>query len=277
MNLQNKLSNEELEARSKQLDVREELVSKKEAILDTSVRKAQVTVLDKQISAKQLILDDIGDKIDAEHNRHTRAVISAGSELDEVKQSIKALTRDQSKLTTSNELLESSIQRCQTKLAAIKREINEARKYSKEQSELAESTIADWNVRLTEFQHEADLVHNEKTKIAVDIIRLDQDKLVLSREVDNLAEKTEQLATVYEGKAASYRDSLRELNDTIAQKQEFIIELGKKHQQRLKDIDSREKGLNIREAALRIDEQSLVQKERRLKANYGMAGLDYEE
>ena len=94
----------------------------------------------------------------------------------------------------------------------LQQEIKDSKKYLKEQGEIVEDTIAEWNTQLVEFGTEIQAVQEEKNKITADIFNLEQERNVLSREVKTIENKLSLLDTSYENKVTEYRTHLKELS-----------------------------------------------------------------
>lgn len=275
MSLQRQLDEAAQQKRSDDLDVREKWISEKEKLLDDSERVAKLEVLDKQIEAKQKVLYlknqailDIDDQLktkeadykelwaDIESLKNTKITHNDAVNAQAIK--LKTLN---SNLSKQNNTLKSDIQANKT--------------YLRDQEEVVNNTIAEWNVRLNELQQEADDIETQKTQQLVILTRFDQDKTDVENVIEKLADKLDYLQVMYDEKAAILRDQLKTLELEIAAQIKDRDESVILAEIREKNLVAREKSVKIKEVVLKKTEYNLGQKEKKLKSDYGLAGLDY--
>lgn len=270
------LSLEDLQKRSKALDLREALLEKKSRDLDETEANSRIEILNKQIEAKKKVLDNYNDeilKLDKRLESKTEEVNFSTAELDKSadykKSFLKELETKKSELEVNNSTLKKENE-------ALKKSISENKKYLSEQEKIVDETVADWNARLTGFQKEADDIEDLKTKTNQDIIRLEQEKTLISREVDTIQEKLTQLDYTYEERASELRGKLQAIEKEISDRKKYLDELNVTNDIRERNLSTREKAVKVKEVVLKRTEQDLQRKERKLRMDYGLAGETYE-
>jgi chromosome segregation ATPase len=272
----NDLKLADLEKRASLLDAREKFISQKEKLLDDSERILKIEVLDKQIEAKEAILNDVQMRIDSlvKTYEHKKAGVDEETRLIGV--SVDQMRRKEESLTKVYTQLQHDVGAKRRELNDIKDEITLSKKYAKEQEQVVNKTVNEWNSTLTEFQQEASLIQADKNKISSDIIRLEQEKLSKETELEEVQIKLNSLTEKYEERAASYRKDLKELDNRVSARQDDFDMIEVKNKARLKDVETREKSTRLKEISLMNKERELLQKENRLKMNYELASLNYE-
>lgn len=277
-----------LEKKSKDLEERERVLSAREGLLERekALEKRQkvfddvalkLEVLKKQIKAKEDIL--------AARNIEVEDLsISSQTKLDELyaKESVAKQTLEvQGKLLTGlknqEALITNSIKSKKSDLATLQGQIKESRDYLNEQATIVENTINDWNSTLTEFHKEAENLQLEKNKISADIIRLEQDKLSIAKETRKEEEKLEALNDQYDTTAEEYKSNLKELDALVTDKKNKADNYQNVYDMKKKEIEVRERSVRLKEGTTNQRMLELDQKERRLKMNYGVAGMNYED
>jgi chromosome segregation ATPase len=278
----------DLEKKSRELDEREESLNRKESLLERekSLERVQalyaetetrVVVLNKQIKAKQDILQAHTDELDTLSAKSQEEADRLRLKEDSIKKSIAIQETLLSKAKVQDAQLETQIKRTKTELSSLQDQVRETKTYREEQSRLAEDTIAQWNSDLVAFRKEADDIQFEKNRLSADIIRLEQDRTAITLEVHAIEQKLESLDETYAGKVEEYKSSLRTLDLQQDEKKRVFDSLSNSYDMRLKEVETREKSVRLKEVNINTREHDLDQKERRLKMNYGMAGIDYED
>lgn len=288
MTLQNDLKSADLEKKLRQLEDRESALNQRENILERekqviarekvfSDAESKLDVLNKQIKAKELILSQRNDEIENAANTH----LVKKSEFEaKTKANDKALKVQQQLIadaTNSYKSVCSTIKEKEKLLKSIKDEISDSKSYLAEQESISENIISEWNMRLTEFAKESDIIRDEKNKLSADIIRLEQEKSALKDECQKIEDNLDNLSDSYDKKVDEYKEKLRVLNDKCIDKQNEYDGLSNAIESRELAIAAGEKSLRLRLYSIGIKERELEQKERRLKANFGMSGIDYED
>jgi chromosome segregation ATPase len=278
----------DLEKKSRELDEREESLKRKESLLERekSLERVQalyaetetkVTVLNKQIKAKRDILQAHTDELDTLSAKYQEESDRLHLKEDSIKKSIAVQEAILSKAKVQGAQLETQIKRAKTELLGLQNQVRETKDYNQEQSKLAEDTIAQWNSDLVAFRKEADNIQFEKNKLSADIIRLEQDKSIMIIEASDIERKIEALDNTYASKVEEYKSNLRTFEMQKEAKQREFDSLSNSYDMRLKEVETREKSVRLKEGSINTREHELDQKERRLKMNYGMAGIDYED
>lgn len=271
----------ELAEKEKVLNAREDLVSrenalnKRQKVFDEA--GAKLDVLNKQIKAKEGILASRSIDLDDFIIQSQAEVDSLKAQKTVVLQTISTQEENFSKLRTQYNSVAVDIKVKKHELSEILDQIKETKKYRDEQAKLTEETISEWNSNLVEFRAEADLIQTEKNKISADIIRLEQDKTTIALEVDKEETKLESLANTYLEKVEEYKAKLRILDTELEQKRNELDGIINATQMKLKEVETREKSVRLKEGNINQRQAELDQKERRLKMNYGIAGIDYED
>lgn len=212
----------DLEKKSRELDEREESLKRKESLLERekSLERVQalyaeteikVTILNKQIKAKQDILQAHTDELDTLSAKYQEESNRLRLKEDSIKKAISVQEAILSKSKVQNAQLETQIKRSKTELTNLQDQVKETKDYRDEQSKLAEDTIAQWNSDLVAFRKEADDIQFEKNKLSADIIRLEQDRTTITLEVNALEQKLESLDETYASKVEEYKNSLKSL------------------------------------------------------------------
>ena len=274
--MQNDLRSADLDAQNSILEAREKRISERERLLDAPELIKRVNVLEKQIVAKQDVLKGLNDKIDEASQQYETKKGTLQSELDGLQTSIDRENKTTSSLTVKVSDIEREMKKKRALLNSLKQEVIDTRKYNKEQERVVERTVSEWNSRLAEFQQEVDLVQSDKNKLSKDIIRLEQEKVTINDEVIELDNKYISLEEAYNRRAASYREDLKKIDILIDEKQTRLEQMEIKAKIFMKDIETREKSIRLKEVAINNNEQEYIRKEKRLKMNYGLSGLDWD-
>lgn len=271
----------ELAEKEKVLNAREDLVArenainKRQKIFDET--EAKLEVLKKQIKAKEDILASRSIDLDDFIIQATEEISSLKAQKNVVLQSISAQEETLSKFRIQHDGIVTDIKVKKRELTELQEQIKETKRYRDEQAKLTEDTIAGWNSNLVEFRAEVDIIQDEKDKLSKDIIRLEQDKTAITIEVDREQSNLEALAGAYEDKATLYKVSLRSLDTEVSQKRNELEGIINAAQMKLKEVETREKSVRLKEGNVNQRQAELDQKERRLKMNYGIASIDYED
>jgi chromosome segregation ATPase len=271
----------ELEEKERVLNAREDLVArenainKRQKIFDET--EAKLEVLNKQIKAKDAVLSAREMDLENFTVKQNEEIESINAQKSVARQGVIAQEKVLTDLKKQETVLLNGIKAKKSELSIIRDQVKETKAYVSEQSKLAEDTISEWNANLVEFRAEADLIQNEKNKLSADIIRLEQDKTTIALEVDKEQTKLESLASAYEDKVEVYKASLRSLDVEVSQKRNELEGVVNATQMKLKEVETREKSVHLKEGNINQRHAELDQKERRLKMNYGIAGIDYED
>jgi len=266
----------ELKKRKTELDAREKVVAQKEARLNDETLLKRIDILTKQIETKQATYDEWCTKI----ADITDIYDSKASGITEVERNIADLEKQEKRALSSFEATKDEIDKKlvvkRRELSAINDEISEAKRYRAEQETLTDDAIADCNARLVEFQSEANLVQEDKNKLSASVIRLEQELQARQEDIATANLKLSALNDSYASKAATYRHNLQDMSDQIESKEKTMASFEATYHNRDIELKARESSVNIREVAQRRTENNLIQKERRLRMSYGIAGMDYE-
>jgi len=273
----------DLEKKSRELDDREQDLNRKESLLERekNLEKVQalyaetetkLIVLNKQIKAKQDVLQAHTDELDTLSVKSQEEADRLRLKEDSIKKSIVIQETILSKSKVQDAQLQIQIKRAKTELVNLQAQVKETKDYRDEQSRLAEDTIAQWNSDLVEFRKEADDIQFEKNKLSADIIRLEQDRTMITVEVNSIEQKLESLDGVYESKVEEYKSSLRTFELQREEKQRVFDSLSNSYDMRLKEVETREKSVRLKEGSLNTRQHDLDQKERRLKM---ITSIDY--
>lgn len=271
----------ELAEKEKVLNAREDLVArenainKRQKIFDET--EAKLEVLKKQIKAKDDILAARTIDFDTFVVASNEKIASLKAQEETVLKFIKLKQDSLIEVKNQETTLNNSIRLRKTELNEVKSQIKESNDYRDEQGRIVENTIAEWNSILVEFRKEADLIQEEKNKLSKDIIRLEQDKTTLVIEVDKEEAKLEALYDSYEQKVEQYKASLRALDTEVSQKRNELDSVINATNMRLKEVETREKSIKLKEGNINRIASELDQKERRLKMNYGIADIAWED
>lgn len=260
----------ELLAREKAFKIKEASLVKAES--EAAIR---LTVIDKQIAAKEKLIESVNDQNEGARRDYRNQIDSLTDDKNEVIKQIQAKQLELAAIDKKLAIQETLLEGKKSDQSLIQQEIKDLKQYFKDQERITEETIQEWNSTLVEFRKEADIVQGEKNKISADIIHMEQDKIVLSKELDEQSEKLEALILSYELKTAEYRGQLKEMDDKLlAKKTELDVHMAT-YETSKKDIETRTKSLTLKENDIKTRSSVLDQKERRLKMLYGNAGLDY--
>jgi len=273
----------ELEQKSRELDDREQDLKRKESLLERekNLEKVQalyaetetkIVVLNKQIKAKQDVLQAHTDELDTLSAKSQEEADRLRLREDSIKKSIVIQETILSKSKVQDAQLQTQIKRAKTELVNLQGQVKETKDYRDEQSRLAEDTIAQWNSDLVEFRKEADDIQFEKNKLSGDIIRLEQDRTTITLEVNSIEQKLESLDGAYESKVEEYKSNLRTFDIQKEDKQRVFDSLSNSYDMRLKEVETREKSVRLKEGSLNTRQHDLDQKERRLKM---ITSIDY--
>lgn len=254
------------------LQLREQSLAEREALLDDTKRIKQLEVLDKQITVKRQLVDELAANLETlTKDRDNRVEL--------ITERIKQLTADETaKLKTLAQLderskrLETNVKQRKQELADVKTEITGQQLYLADQQATVDTTIADWNAQLTGFQAEADRITEAKNIFNADLVRLEQEKQAKTLEVENLQQKAVEIEAIYTDKASHYKEKLTVMKSTIAMKENEALELDLQQEAKLKVIMSREQAVTIRETALRTKELDLSNRERALNNKLNLYG-----
>lgn len=281
------LADEQLAKRSRELEEREQALNFREGLLER----------EKALEKRQKVFDESETKLDVLNKqiKFKEAILSTHTfELEKLIQDIEEATIQYKKLSDShkeavalqNKVLanlghqesqkNSEIKAKKAELADLQAQVKETKKYRDDQAKIVENTIAEWNSTLVEFRKEADAIQEDKNKLSADIIRLEQDKTSMIIEDKKLEGKLEALAQQYEDKVEVYKSELRTLDIQVKDRQREYEGIVTSLEMRKKEVETKEKSFKLKEQAVNAREYTLDQKERRLKMNYGIAGIDYE-
>lgn len=268
---------DDLERRSKALDLREALLNDKERKLDETEATARILVLDKQIEAKRAILDKYNDNILIVDDKYQAGFVV----LETKKVELENLTASKEKYLATLEgkkySLESELTRLRTTRDDVKQEIRSSQDYLKSQEETVNETIATWNAQLTGFQQEANEIQDGKVKMLEDSVRVEQRKIELEHDIEGLQDKLDKIASVYEDKVIGYRADLEGMDTQLNNKNKELYEINILQDIRERNLAGREKAVKVKEVVTARNERELAQKERKLRGDYNRAGLDFDE
>ena len=271
----------ELADKEKVLNAREDLVSrenalnKRQKVFDEA--EAKIDVLTKQIKAKEDIIASRTIDFDTFVTSANERIESLKVREETVKNAISERQKTLADIKTQETNVSLSIKQRKNELAEVKEQIKEALHYKEEQEKLVENTIAEWNSILVEFRKEADLIQDEKNKLSSDIIRLEQDKSALAIDMNKEQSRLESLYEAYELKADEYKAKLRILDTDISAKRNELGSVINATDMRVKEVETREKSVKLKEGNLTRRASELDQKERRLKMNYGIADIAWQD
>src|SRR6185312_1121742 len=150
-------------------------------LLEETNRK--IEVLEKQVEAKEKVLDALSLKIDNLNEKYSIRKSDLDREYEDIVDSIRTKQKVYGSLELNNKSIQATIKHSKEELATIRDEIRDAKRYAKEQEEIASNTVSEWNATLVEFRAEADLIQQDKTKLSADIIRLEQTIGTLNKEI----------------------------------------------------------------------------------------------
>jgi chromosome segregation ATPase len=276
MTIKQQLQNIQADQQSKQSKLDQEAKAKREAILDDSERIARLEVLDKQIALKEgakKALDGEIAKLEVElaeiQDKHNNVIDKSAFLQQTEDKKIAELYKKESALTDS-------ITVRQKLLESVKTEIQDQKRYLKDEQTKIDDTINEWNAQLKEFQDAGIEVEKHKTQVNIDIIRLEQDRDVITADNKLIEEKNIELDTAYQEKAGRYRDELKTFKSDIQASEQTLLELELKNKVRFEAADTRDKSLTIRERAVQTKEFNLTSREKALEMKLGLSQLSIE-
>jgi chromosome segregation ATPase len=270
-------SQEDLQRRSKELDLREALLNEKERQLDEAEATSRVEVLMKQIEAKEKFLDTYNDKILAADKRLKGVTDSLDSKVSALAVTEQSKIKYLDGLDSKKQVLLNEITNLRSERDDIKEQIKERKQYYEQQEIGVNHAIADWNSQLTGFQKEADGIAESKRKLLEDTIRLEQDKATVQSELETLSDKRGRIANIYEEKVAEYRLSLEQLDTQVSDKRKQMAELDTLQEIRERALLAREKSVRVKEVVMARTERELYNKEKKLRGDYNRTGLNFDE
>ena len=239
-------------------------MAEREALLDDTARIAALELLDKQIIVKQDIYDNLQKKI----NTLDKNVIKAKTIYDDRTQEYdKSITKQQNMyngLVANQEKLTEAINSAHKKLQEVTAEIVAQKKYLKDQEQVVNDTVADWNGQLTGMQAEVDALQDAKSVILADRIQMEQSKQVKLDEITALEQKAKTLQEVFDRNMQHAKIELSEVQNMIQQENNRLGEISQTIKSRLETINSREQALQIIDRAQQAKELDLSERERRL-------------
>lgn len=276
MNLQSQLDEANLQSRSKQLDIREQSVAEREQLLDDTEAKIRLTVLGKQIEAKEKTLDVLADKVTKTEKHLQSKTQEVDRQVTSLYEALNSKRASLDNLEAKKQSLKAQLAACLIELESAEHDIKERNNYLVEQESTVNSAIADWNSQLVGFQHEADAIEQEKNKHLAQVTELEQDKVAMEDALTKVEAELTALEDKYEARATDYKAKLRELDTELSQRQQEVATLKIDQDMRDKNLKAREKSLTIKSIAQDAKEQELGQKERKLRGDYSRAGLDFD-
>lgn len=264
------LEEAQADQKRKQLQLREEALTKREALLDDTERLAKVELLDKQIAFKEEQLEGLNKafvKREAEAAEATDYLLERIAELERTKDKAQ---KDINGQVSKQEKLDEQYKATQKDLILIKGEIAARKKYFDAQEVVITETIADWNGQLTGFQQEANAIADQKKTYLAEFTRLEQSKQTISDEEEVLRDKFKDLEDIYAEKAIAYKVDLKAMREELADARQETEDISRQNQAKHKAAETREQSLNIREAAANQKERDLSDREQRLQMRLGM-------
>jgi chromosome segregation ATPase len=252
--------------RERELDSRAADLDSRERIIGELPSEKLVEALQKQIDARQKVLDSVVSATAKERD----VLIAIKEEAEAV---VKAQRKDEATHKAHITELKSRASEASRlnddkkhELEQINREIADAKRYYREEKTKVEEAINDWNTQLQEFAHEIRLTGEEKVKLLQSIDQLTQHKEALESGIDALLGRTDQLNEKYDVAATNYRKSLKTIKDEIDASAESHSERLEKVQKGERELDIRQKGLDIRERAVDAREQDAERELKRLQS-----------
>lgn len=276
MTVKQKLQDAQDDQRSKQLDLKEEGLNKREALLDDASRLSRIEVLDKQIIIREDLLEEAERKNKA-YEQKIREKIEADTErFERLKERIDEKRNEIKKYETQLASITEVVRSTKNDLKQIREDISTQSIYRKQQQDTMDQTINEWNSQLKDFRDEGIEVQNHKDQVARDVLRLEQDKASIDKEVEVVNTKLLDLDEVYLEKATSYKEQLRVQREELQKGQQTLLEIEQKCKVRLEVIDTREKALDIRERVIQKSEFDLVSREKAVNMKVALSGVSLE-
>jgi chromosome segregation ATPase len=274
--------------RQKQLDERGQLLSfreaqvneltKERASLDKRVSDlhAQKDVLDKQVNARQKVLNQITKDISSKEKEMQ-------SKSDHNKNAIEALEAELEKLKKmqdGNEMLLSS-QSTQIKvnkegLNVLKEQIKERQDYLSGQERIVNQTIQQWNDQFFMLKSDLESLEAEKRRVMESRTQIEQETQSAKEESELVSAKLEQLTELYDRKIGEYKTTITTLDKEINDKQSNLTELVADNELQKKALSVKERSISLRERALEQKENELKDREKRLRLNFDLASIPYD-
>lgn len=270
----------ELEQREQALNARENLLEREKAlekrqkVFDDATTK--LDVLNKQIKAKQAVLDGINEQIEIDSKGYKDKLASLKAQETAIKQAIATKEGVEQATLKKIDAVNMLIKEKNTELQTIKDHIKESKEYRDEQASIVEATINEWNDTLKDFQREAENLQKEKNVLSADIIRLEQEKTAMAVDTHKEETRLQALGETYEAKAEEYRRNLKSLDGELTDAQNRLSSLNHAQAMKVKELEVREKAISLKQVDIQRRTLELDQKERRLRNNYNMADMNYE-
>lgn len=270
------LEPEDLAKRNKDLDLREALLNERERKLDAAEKEGRIAILDKQIEAKQEVIDGLNTKIltlDKRLDEKAESVKSRMSELDGLETSKKAAL---AKLDGKKAELEADLTLIKAQVDDLKSQIKEREDYLARQEQQVDEAVANWNDKLNQIKFELESAQKDLTRVLEDKIRIEAERDTIASSIAGWEQKAIDIEYAYNDKAAAYRDDLKNLDAQVTQRKNWLEEQRTVHTLKEKDLESREKSLEVQQVVNNRKERELQQKERKLKMDYNLAGMEWE-
>jgi len=257
------------------LNKQEELLKERERLLDVKLGEqaeleTQIEVLKKQADAKQAILNQINEGIEAQRRVLTEAERDYQSKIAE----LDSLIDEKMALVTSTQVKIGEKEGLLHKVIASRDEVNkdikERKDYLSEQEKTVNETIAEWNAQLNDFKAQAKDASEEKTKILTEIVTLDQQKTTISHEIEDVEEKLASLDELYLTQLDEKKAELSRLDNQISEKNNALGSLSAQTEVLEQGLKTRESEIKLREIAYLKKDNDLRQKERFIESRLNM-------
>ena len=268
------------------------------SVLEYNIQEAQneLDILNKKIKARNEIADDaearlivIGEQIKAKNIELNRA----NQELDDFREACKEEEKShQLKINNLNAQFntkEGQLKEIDTRLESRRQQsiqlnkdndvvltqIKDNKQYLKNQEDIVNDTVAEWNAQLVEFRQEAESLQDEKNKLLTSTVRLEEDKKILDESLVEADNKLRELEKVYKEAVDEYKKELHVLANKVTEKKNELVALDRSLESRVKAIETKESEILVKQAALDKREADLNAKEQRLRSNFALSGLEY--
>ena len=274
--LHDQLEPADLQKRSKELDLREEYITRREEIFDIPGKESQIQVLDERIKYKQDEVTKLDDKIAVLQINYQKLQTDAARAKETIEED--RLGIDALKETIAAELAsqQTKTQTLRSEASDLEGSIKERRVYYDNQEASIDLVAREANDRLNELRFEADNIEARKGRYLEEIVRHDQEKTFLVSEVSELEAKLSKLSETYEERAAEYCSKLQALSIEVGNKKAELDTQGELAQARVNALASREKVLGIKERAVDERSRSLDSKEKFLRSRYQTDGQNFD-
>lgn len=273
MTLSRQLSDTLADQRSKQLDLREQALVEKEALLDDSERIKRIEILDKQIAIKEDTLVNLAAAVDADTKNYHTSKNEWQQNIEKLNVECAQLQRAISKLQNERAVVVEDIGRQKQELQSVKHDISDSAKYLKAQEAQVNETVADWNRQLTALAQEAERINEDKTMLAADIIRLKQQKDEAETATTDAQGRAAQLQSVYDEKVDVYRRDLATRKAAITELDTRLEQRQREQEAAAQSILTREQSVSVRESAVNAKEAELAGRERALNMKLNMISM----